>query len=117
MYKVDGTHITMTRGDTVLIQVQITTPEGEPYTPVEGDKVRFALKPSDMTGGGKQFKARSPIVLKQIPISTMILQLEPDDTSGYDFGEYKYDIEITQANGIVTTFIANADLTLAPEVH
>ena len=42
-YSVDGTKITMTRGDTVRIQVAIDI-DGEEYTPAEGDVVRFAAK-------------------------------------------------------------------------
>lgn len=117
MHKVEGNHITMTRGDSLMIQVEILTAEGEPYQPVEGDSVRFALKSARMSAGGRQFRQRDPVALVNIPIDSLLLVLDSTDTAGLDFGEYKYDIEITQAGGWVTTFIANADLTLTPEVH
>lgn len=43
-YNVSGTTITLTRGDTFMAQISITDSKGEPYIPVEGDSVRFAMK-------------------------------------------------------------------------
>lgn len=43
-YSVSGTTITLTRGDTFKAQINITDRGGNTYTPVEGDKVRFAMK-------------------------------------------------------------------------
>lgn len=115
MYKVEGTTITMTRGDTLLVQVGIIR-DDTPYTPVAGDSVRFAVK-SGLNARGTNFKESDPLILKTIPIDTMILRLDPDDTKSLDFGNYFYDIEITFANGIVDTFIPNSKFVLAPEVH
>lgn len=115
LYRVDGTTITMTRGDTVILQVGIK--QGDtPYTPAEGDVVRFALK-SQLNGQGTAFRESTPLILKTIPNETMILQLDPQDTKNLPFGVYTYDIEITFANGIVDTFICDSTLILAPEVH
>ena len=115
MYKVEGTTITMTRGDTLLVQVGITR-DGTAYTPEAGDSVRFAVK-SELNRDGTDFKEATPLVLKNIPIETMILQLDPDDTKGLAFRSYKYDIEITFADGKVDTFICDADFVITPEVH
>ena len=43
-YKVSGTTITLTRGDTFMAQISITQSNGDPYVPSEGDSVRFAMK-------------------------------------------------------------------------
>ena len=115
MYRVDGTTITMTRGDTLILSVGMTR-DGEPYTPVEGDSVRFALK-SQLNGKGTAFKEENQLINKNIPIGTMLIQLEPEDTKSLPFGSYTYDIEITFASGIVDTFICNSPFILAPEVH
>lgn len=115
MYSIDGDHITLTRGDTLLVAVEILRDE-EPYTPQTGDSVRFALKQA-LNARGTEFREREPLILKDIPIDTMILRLNPEDTKPLGFGQYKYDIEITFANGIVDTFIADSPFDLTPEVH
>ena len=115
MYRVDGTTITMTRGDTLLLQVGILQ-DNEPYAPVEGDKVRFAVK-TQLNSKGTEFKDAEPLINKEIPIDTLILELNPNDTKHLPFGQYTYDIEITFANGVVDTFICDSTLILAPEVH
>lgn len=109
--------ITMTRGDTYIAEVGITTLAGEPYTPQEGDTIRFAVKHPNMDIYRTEYTDATPLILKDIPISTMILKLEPEDTKPLGFGEYVYDIEITFANGDVDTFIKEATLELTPEVH
>ena len=108
--------IRMTRGDTLLAAVGMKK-DGEEYIPVVGDSVRFAMKRPKMTPGGKEFADTEPLILKSIPIATMILELEPEDTKPFPFGEYVYDIEITFANGRVDTFITEAPFILTPEVH
>jgi hypothetical protein len=114
--KIDNTKITMTRGDTLLVAVSMVK-DGEDYLPTSGDVVRFAVKNKKMTMGNKEYSDPEPIILKNIPIATMVLELEPEDTKNLSFGEYVYDIEITFANGRVDTFITNSPFILAPEVH
>ena len=112
---VNGTKITMTRGDTAIIQVSMTR-DGEDYTPVDGDAVRFAAKHPKMTSGNKQYKDDDPVLVLDIPIDTMQLTIAPEDTKSLDFGEYVYDIQITFADGTVDTFIPTAAFVLTPEV-
>lgn len=105
----------MTRGDTLLVQVGMTR-DGTAYTPQLGDHVRFAVK-TELNRKGTDFVEEEPLVTKQIPIDTMILRLDPEDTKALPFRSYKYDIEITFSDGTVDTFICNSDFILAPEVH
>lgn len=115
--KIEGNKITMTRGDTLIAEVFITDSHGDPYYPESGDSIRFALKRPIMTSGNKEYKDREPLIVKTIPINTMILQIDPVDTKPLDFGKYVYDIELTYANGNVDTFITTAPFELSPEVH
>ena len=117
MIKIKGNTIEMTRGDTLIVTVGITDENGQDYTPDAGDSIRFALKRAEMTLGRKGYKDTDPLIIKTIPTDSLVLQLNPADTKGLDFGEYVYDIELTHANGIVDTFIANAKFVLSPEVH
>ena len=122
MYTIDteDNTISLTRGDTLRVQVEIYK-DGEVYTPVLGDSVRFALKHNKFTNkdrfGTNEFFDEETLVVKPIPIDTLVLQLDPADTKDLGFGSYKYDIEITFADGTVDTFIANAGFKLMPEVH
>lgn len=110
-YRVDGTTIYLTRGDTFEARVEAILPDSEgaePYVPVKGDTVRFAMKAN--------YEDEEPLVVKNIPIDTMLLILTPEDTKGLPFGKYVYDIQITYADGRVDTFITKARLRLTEEV-
>ena len=106
--------IHLTRGDTFQTQVTIKQ-NGEPYTPVQGDKIKFAAKRDELNHNRTQFLDKEPLIVKEIPIDTMILQLNPEATAGLDFDVYAYEIEITMAGGRVDTFISDK-LYLEPEV-
>lgn len=115
MVSVDGKKITMTRGDTLRLKVGIAV-DGEEYTPELYDSVRFALKHSEMNLKKTAYTDTEPLVLKDIPNDTLILELEPEDTKSLGFGRYDYDIQITFADGTVSTFISDT-LRLTKEVE
>ena len=115
MYRLENNTIYLTRGDTLQIQLAIMQDDAV-YTPVEGDSIRFALKRSRLNQDKTRYLDKEPLVLKNIPIDTLILQLDSKDTAPLNFGKYDYDIEITMANGRVDTFIKDV-LYLEPEVH
>lgn len=115
MYEVDDNKITLTRGDTFYAMVEMTR-DDEPYTPVEGDVLRFYLKRAEMNRSGTEYKDPEPLITVNIPIATCLLKLESEDTKDLKFGEYVYDIELTFANGDVDTFINNCEFELVPEV-
>lgn len=108
-YSVSGTTITLTRGDTFMADISINKQDDTPYTPVEGDSVRFAMKSS--------YEDTEPVLVKNIPIGTLKLVIEPDDTKKLPFGQYVYDVQITKASGEVDTFITKARLKLTEEVY
>lgn len=116
MVRISGTTITMTRGDTLCVDIEMTLGD-EPYTPASGDVIRFALKTPLMTVGRREFVDREPLILKTIPTDSCQLVLQPEDTKPFDFGKYVYDIEITMEDGTVDTFISESDFIIAPEVH
>lgn len=102
MVKISGNRISMTRGDTMSAVVEIFDNNGDPYIPQEGDRIRFAMKDKGKRSNGQI------LLYKEIPITTLLLQLAPEDTERFAYGEYGYDIEITKANGVVDTFIYEA---------
>lgn len=105
---INGTSISLTRGDTLQIQISITDASGERYSPAEGDVIRFAMK--------QRYSDPTPILVKTIPNETLILLINPEDTKSLSYGAYKYDIELTTATGIVDTFIPRADFKILEEV-
>ena len=110
--------ITLTRGDTVDgITVVILDPvTGEEYTPQEGDVVRFACK--------EKLTDEDPLIVKVLDNASMILRLESEDTKKFrnptvkgQKVKYSYDIELTKADGTVSTFISDAIIQVCAEVH
>ena len=108
-FKVRKNTIYLTRGDTFKAQVTISNPDGSIYTPVEGDSIRFALK--------EKVEDEGCLILRDIPIDTMLLVINPEDTKSLEFGNYVYDIQLTKANGDVDTFITASKLKLTAEVE
>lgn len=108
-FSVFGTNITLTRGDTFKAYVDIYNSDGTEYVPSEGDVVRFALKRS-------YSDCSEVLIVKEIPIDTLLLQLDPSDTKDLSYKTYVYDIQITFANGDVDTFL-RGELTLTEEVE
>ena len=116
MYKIDGTKITLTRGDSFYAELELKR-GSDTYTPATGDKIRFAMKRKYLNDDQTDFLDVRPLVLKSVPTDTMILKLDPEDTKSLGFGEYVYDLQIEFANGDVDTFIASAPFILAKEVY
>ena len=115
MIHIDGTTITMTRGDTLTVGVEMIKDE-QPYTPHEGDSLRFAVKSPKMNGKKTEYADEEPLISKDIPIDTCVLRLNPEDTKPLGFGKYVYDVQLTYSDGTVDTFIEGATLELTPEV-
>ena len=114
MVNVNGRDITLTRGDTMRLQVTMTL-NGDPYTPVDGDTLRAAVKHPWLNPSQSDYVEREPLIIKQIPTSTLLWELQPEDTKTLGFGPYDYDIQLTFADGTVDTFLTGR-LVLTPEV-
>ena len=120
MLKIDGNnYITLTRGDTLTLTVTLmhevepvppaTEPTIEPYTPEEGDVIRFAVSKGYKTEPGYELK-----LSKDIPNDTLTFTCSSTETA-LDYRTYNYDVEVTHADGCVDTFIS-AKLTITGEV-
>lgn len=111
MLIINGTTITLTRGDSANILLDLRYKNnGESYTPEEGDSIRFAMK--------KTYSDLLPsLILINIPIDSLVLHISPEDTKDLAYGDYKYEIQLTKANGDVDTFIDRAVFTITEEVE
>ena len=110
MVNINGSTITITRGDTLDALVEILLPDGSRYAVQDGDVVRFAVK--------QRYTDREPLLVKEIPHGTMNLRLEAEETKQLKAGgaPYVYDIQITMEDGMVDTFIDRAKLVVTEEV-
>lgn len=113
MYKIEKIEdkiydITLTRGDTLFLEFPLYDEDDNPYDPVEGEKLRFALK--------KKHKDENPLVLIDIPIDTCLLEIKPEHTKPLNFGNYVYDVEFTDLYGHVSTIIKGV-FTVDTEVY
>jgi len=77
--KVSRTTISLTRGDSLIIQISVNQ-EGKPYEIKPGDKIRFAMK--------KDLQDSEPLIMKQIDPQSLQLTIEPEDTKKLEFGKY-----------------------------
>ena len=104
-----GVDITLTRGDSLFLQLNLMKND-EVYTPEEGASIRFAVKARYTDSDN------NVIINKNIPIDTLILELKPQDTKNLPMKKtYVYDIELTDAQGHVYTFLFGT-LTITEEV-
>lgn len=109
MVRIEGTTISLVRGDSLNLTVSLFMPDGDQYVPDPGDSLRFALK--------KSFKDAEVLIQKTIPLETMVLTIDPEDTKVLEFGRYDYDIELTTAAGLVDTVIPCSAFNILPEVY
>lgn len=109
MLKIDGDNITLTRGDSLPLTLTLTRGE-EPYTPAAGDVIRFAIS--------KGYKGQANYTLMyeaNIDTATLAFVVPAEATAKLDYLTYKYDVELTDANGLVDTFISG-ELEITGEV-
>lgn len=108
IYKNTVYQISMTRGDSLSLSFELNM-DNELYIPKDGDVIRFALK--------EKVEDEKVLIERIIPNDTMTLTLNPEDTKNLPFGEYRYDVQITYADGAVYTFITDSPFEITNEVE
>ncbi len=89
MIKIDGTNITITRGDCEPFTITLT---GEDV-PADGEKVLFSVKKT-------QFETNTVIKkILEISHSQIVIQLNNADTKKLPFGDYFWDIRFPNYYG------------------
>lgn len=99
--------IRLTRGDTLHLEVEIINQDGEPYELEEGDKLEFTLKKNTAT---EEVLIKKEILEKKFTISH-------EESQKLSYGLYVYDVQLTQANGDVTTIIKPSTFDVTEEVN
>lgn len=103
----DGT-IRLTRGDTAKLTVSISNSSSEdPYVIQPSDILRFTVRKT----------VKDPVICFQKEIiGSALFIINPSDTEDLSFGQYKYDVELTNAAEEVYTVIAPTTFEVMPEV-
>jgi hypothetical protein len=109
--KIQGTNISMIRGDSECIKVSCRNESGVDIPLVEGDIVYFTVKRSTYT----EEKILQKIVT-EFTDGVALITIFPEDTRELKPGAYYYDIQLTRANGQVKTIIPPSRFTINAEV-
>lgn len=106
MFKVKNNVITMTRGDTGNFTLVIKDADGEDYDYSE-DTVLFTIKPNVHT--------KTAVCQKVVRYGEDIV-LEHKDTANLPYGDYWYDVQVSNEAGDVATVITPTKIRITKEV-
>ena len=102
--------ITLTKGDTAILNLTIYFPNmEEQYELMDGDVVTFSLTNKTECFG------KSKVVIKK-DFEQNEIQLNPVDTKYLSCGKYEYDVQLTFKNGDVNTIIGPELFYLTTEI-
>lgn len=119
MVKIKDKTITMTRGDSAHIEIQMEYEGGMSYEALRGDVIRFTVK--------KNYGDTTPLIVIDIEpyvpdgeetelVESVELHILPSHTRDLEYGSYRFDIQLLRVNGDIDTFIDKGTLTLTEEV-
>lgn len=108
---INGTDISMVRGDTETIRVKMLDDDGNKVPLGEGDKVYFTVKSTLST---KDVEIQK--VIESFVEGEAIINITPEDTKDLKFRGYYYDIQLNRSNGQIKTIIPTSKLNIRSEV-
>ena len=109
--KIQGTNISMTRGDSEMIKVTVKDTLGNIIPLVTGDTIYLTVRESMLS----PTKIIEKIVTEFDDGQALII-INPEDTNNLRFTSYVYDIQLTKENGSVKTIITPSNFTITGEV-
>ena len=99
--------ISMVRGDSAAIIVKC---EDEPFT--DGDKIELSVRRKSKT---ERLVHLTVTEFEEDESGAAYILFSPEDTKDLEFGKYYYDIQLTKANGWVTTIVEYTPFILKEE--
>lgn len=108
MLTVQSGNITLTRGDTAYLSLDLTL-NNAPYEYSDGDTVTLSVRRSTKDDDTEY------LFQKVVDAGEMIV-IEPADTKSLEYGRYQYDIQLNTSRGEVFTVIGPATFKIAEEV-
>ena len=107
MFNVSNTNISITRGDSATLCVELKDQTRQPYELQEGDELLLTVK----------VDANQSEHVLQLPADQAgTFTFLPESTAGLSFRTYKYDIQLTTSAGEVYTVIPVSAFTVMEEV-
>ena len=109
--RVEGTDIYIIRGDSATIDVSCQDESGTPLPLQPGDTIYLTVK--------THVSMEDKVLQKTVTAFTdgvAHISLLPEDTKALDFVAYVYDVQLTQADGTVTTIIPPSRFVVEGEV-
>lgn len=108
---IDGTNISMVRGDSEAIRVRMVDSAGVVIPFIDGDIVRLTVKEhARMISFGFQK------VVTEFSDNYAVISIEPSDTEDLDFKTYAYDVELRTTSGMVKTLIRSSNFEISEEI-
>ena len=86
----------LTKGDSAVLNVEISNDDGTPYQIKEGDTITMTVKSIQGT----------KIFSKTVDAYEAII-IEPQDTADAGVGRYKYDIQLNTENQVYTIILSS----------
>ena len=109
--QIKGTNMTMIRGDSETIFVSMEDAENEKVAFKTGDTLRMTIKDSLKSAVNILQK-----VITEFEYWNAIIILTPEDTKDLRVKEYIYDVQLTRADGTVSTIIKPSKFTIEGDV-
>lgn len=103
----ENNKITIPRGDTASLSVELTTDKGELYEVKDDDTLTLRVK--------KNLADSEPCIHKEIT-GNADFQIEPTDTEGLPFGTYIYSVRLITAEGRKYTVIDKSSFVVGEVV-
>jgi hypothetical protein len=115
-----GTVIRFVRGDTHIINLEVSDSNGAAYSPGVDDTITMTVRSNDDTGTAVITKETGVAEEGEIPdvvasATGWSITLQPEDTADLPYGKYVYDIELDM-DGIIQTVIPMSSFILDKEV-
>ena len=109
--KIQGTNISMIRGDSQSIIVSVKDKDDNKVPLITGDMIYLTVKDSVNT----EEKVLQKVVT-QFEDGNATIEITPDDTNDIPFKTYVYDIQLNRVDGTVNTIIPPSNFTIGGEV-
>lgn len=104
MFKIEGTTISLTRGDSAEFDIEVYDSDGNLYELADGDKLEFTVKDN--------IHMKTPVIYK----TGSQIRLVPKDTKSLSYKKYVYDVQLTLNDGTVDTIIPPSSFNVLSEV-
>lgn len=108
MLKIDSEKmvIAMTRGDTANIVFSAVDDQGQAYTPVLNDVLRFAV--AKKVGAEPLFELTN--IMANDTTAFWTITIQPLNTNNLKFGDYAFDVQLTHGGEVDTIIGATDDI-------